>query len=113
MGPEMREDISSLVSSMLHTTTKIDLSRLLSQENVFDASLLRSFLFDLHEDESDFEDFFNDFNIDESFLRGFMAGLIQVVLVERAHGEAMGRFSHAEIVELYDAALAYLMESSV
>jgi len=113
MRQEMREDISSLVSSMLHTNTRIDLSNMLTQENMFDASLLRSFLLDFHEDESDFEDFFSDVEMDESFLRGFMAGLVQSIMIERAHGEVIGRLSHAEFVELYDAACAFLMESSV
>jgi hypothetical protein len=79
MRQEMREDISSLVSSMLHTNTS----------------------------------FFSDVEMDESFLRGFMAGLVQSIMIERAHGEVIGRLSHAEFVELYDAACAFLMESSV
>ena len=64
-------------------------------------------------DESEFEDFFADVEMDESFLRGFMAGLVQSIMIERAHGENIGRLSHAEFVELYDAACAFLMESSV
>jgi hypothetical protein len=68
---------------------------MLTQENMFDASLLRSFLLDFHEDESDLEDFFSDVEMDESFLRGFMAGLVQSIMIERAHGEVIGRLSQA------------------
>ena len=112
-GATMREDISHVISSMLHSNTALDLGRVLTKENTFDAAVLRSFLFDSFSDESDMEDFFSDANLDESFLRGFMAGLIQCLLVERSRGEVMGRPSHADLLKMYDAAAGYMLESSM
>ncbi len=112
MGTAMREDVSSIISSILHTSS-IDLGRMLTQENVFDATILRAFLLDTEGDEGDLADFLSETNIDGSFIRGFMAGLVQGILIERGHGEILGRPSHAEILAIYDAALAHLMESSI
>lgn len=109
----MKEDFSQIISSMLHSNTALDLGRVLTKENTFDAAVLRSFLFDSFSDESDMEDFFSDANLDESFLRGFMAGLIQCLLVERSRGEVMGRPSHADLLKMYDAAAGYMLESSM
>lgn len=111
MGASMREDISSLISAMLHSNATVDLSRMLTQEAMFDASIMRAFLFD--DNEEDRSEFFGDSGIDSTFLRGFMAGVIQVLMVERVHGEVMGRMSHAEVSALYDSARAYLMEYSM
>lgn len=112
-GATMREDISHVISSMLHSNTALDLGRVLTKENTFDAAVLRAFLFDSFNDESDMEDFFADSNLDESFLRGFMAGLVQCLLIEKSRGEVMGRASHADLLRMYDAASAYMLESSM
>lgn len=109
----MKEDISHLVSSMLYSNIASDLSRMLTKENIFDGAVMRAFLMDSCEDDSDMEDFFADMAIDESFLRGFMAGLVQCILIDRSRGETMGKPSHADILSLYDATSAYLLESRV
>jgi len=109
----MREDISSLITSMMQNHSGVDLARMLTQNNMFDAAILRAFLLDLTGDDEDFKEFLDDTQIDSSFIRGFMAGLIQTILVERGHGEIIGRPSHAELLALYDAASAHLMESSL
>ena len=112
-GAKMREDISSLVSSMLHSNIANDLNRILTNENIFDASVLRSFILDTVHDREDADEFFDDMKLDESFIRGFMAGLIQCLLIQRSRNEVMGRPSHADILQLYDASSAYIMESKL
>mgnify|MGYP003111011402 CR=1 FL=1 len=112
MGAKVREDISSIISSMLHTSATADLSRMLTSENMFDAAVLRAFLLD-DSDEEDTREFFKETSINSSFLRGFMAGLIQALMIERGHGEAMGRMSHAEFADIFDAARAYHMENAM
>ena len=112
MGARVREDISSIISNMLHTNPTIDLSHMLTPENMFDAAVLRAFLLD-DSDEEDRREFFSETSIDSSFLRGFMAGLIQALLIERGHGETLGRSSHGEFVDLFDSARAYFMENSM
>lgn len=109
----MREDISSLVSSMLHSNIASDLERILTKENSFDAAVLRSFLLDAFHDTEDTDEFFEDMKLGETFLRGFMAGLIQCLLLQRSRNEVMGRPSHADILQLYDASYAYIMESKL
>ena len=90
------------------------MSRMLTQEHIFDATILRTMLLDfVEEEETDVVEFFHDAKIDESFLRGFMAGMVQTIVVERQHGEVLGRMSHGEIVAIYDAARAFLMEDTV
>lgn len=114
MRADMKEDLSSLLSAMLHTNTNVDMSRMLTQENMFDAAILRTMLLDfVEEEDSDAEEFFHDAKIDETFLRGFMAGLVQVLMIERGHGETIGRKPHAEVVALYDATRAFLMEDTI
>jgi len=110
----MREDISSLISTMLHTNNAIDMSSMLTQENMFDAAILRSMLLDYAEEEdTDAFEFFEDTKIDESFLRGFMAGMVQTILIERSHGEVLGRLSHTDVMMLYEATRAFLMEDGI
>lgn len=113
MGVTMKEDISGLISTMMQTHSDIDLSRMLTQNNMFDAAVLRAFLLDLAGDDDDFREFLEDTQIDNAFIRGFMAGLIQTLLVERGHGERLGRQSHSELLALFDAASAHLIESSI
>ena len=113
MGASMREDISGLISAMIQTHNGVDLSRMLTQNNMFDAAILRAFLLDLTGDDDDFKEFLEDTQIDNSFIRGFMAGLIQSLLIERGHGEMLGRPSHTEFLAIYDAASAHLLESSL
>lgn len=111
MGASVREDISSLINNMLQTHNNVDLSRMLTQENMFDASIMRAFLLD--DSEEDTIQFFDDAGITPAFLRGFMAGLIQALMIERGHGEVMGRMSHAEMSAIFDSARAYLMENGM
>ena len=113
MGVRMKEDISGLISTMMQTHSDIDLSRMLTQNNMFDAAVLRAFLLDQFGDDDDFREFLEDTQIDNAFIRGFMAGLIQTLLVERGHGERLGRQSHSELLALFDAASAYIIESSI
>ena len=109
----MREDINSIVSTMMNTNNVVDLDRVLTKAVCFDAAVMRAFLLDSAEDESDMEEFFNDMSLDDSFMRGFMVGLVQSLLIERSNGEVMGRHSHSEIVEMFDAAAAHSIESSL
>jgi len=114
MGAGVRgEDISGIIASMLHTSNNIDLSRMLTQDNMFDAAVLRAFLLDLSGDDGDLEEFFTETNLDGSFIRGLMAGLVLSLLIQKSHGEALGRPSHAEAVAIYDSAGAYLIESAI
>jgi len=113
MGVRMKEDISGLVAAMIQTNNGVDLSRMLTQNNLFDAAVLRAFLLDLAGDDEDFREFLEDTQIDNAFIRGFMAGLIQALLIERGHGERLGRQSHNEFVALFDASSAHLLESSI
>jgi hypothetical protein len=113
MGATMREDISGLISAMMQTHSGVDLTRMLTQNNIFDAAILRAFLLDLVGDDDDFKEFLEDTQIDNSFIRGFMAGIIQSILIEKGHGEVLGRPSHGELLALYDSASAHLIESSL
>lgn len=113
MGVKMEEDISGIISTMIQNHSGVDLTRMLTQNNMFDAAVLRAFLLDLAGDDGDFQEFLEDTQIDNSFIRGFMAGLIQSLLIERGYGEILGRPSHSEVLALYDAASAHLIESSV
>ena len=45
------------------------------------------------------------------YLRGIMMGLVIALDTEKGHGEHMGRSSHGEILHLFDAANAFLIES--
>ena len=47
----MRDDIDTIIRGMLQTESHVDFSRILTQENMFDASLIRSFLFQAFEEE--------------------------------------------------------------
>ena len=109
----MEEDISGIISTMIQNHSGVDLTRMLTQNNMFDAAVLRAFLLDLAGDDDDFQEFLEDTQIDNAFIRGFMAGLIQSLLIERGHGEMLGRPSHGEFLALYDAASAHLLESSL
>ena len=109
----MREDITGLISAMIQNHNGVDLSSMLSQSNIFDAAILRAFLLDLAGDEEDFQEFLNETEIDNSFIRGLMAGLVQALLIERGHGEGLGRPSHSEFLAIFDAAAAHLIESSL
>ena len=39
----MRDDINMIISAMIHTQNEVDFSRIMTQENMFDASVIRSF----------------------------------------------------------------------
>jgi len=106
----MRDDIDTIIRGMLQTESHVDFSRILTQENMFDASLIRSFLFQAFEEE-EFEE--EMFNLSDDFIRGVLSGLMLAVMVERRNGERMGTRSHAEIVDLYDSGLAYLAEKAI
>ena len=96
----MREDISSIVSATLaamNTNNVVDLDRVLTKAVCFDAAVMRAFLLDSSEDESDMEDFFDDM----SFSGIFKAKNFGI------------RHSHAEIVEMFDAAAAHSIERSL
>jgi hypothetical protein len=106
------EDISRIIASMIQPRNNIDLSRMLTQENMFDAAVLRAFLLDLT-DDGDLEEFFAETNLDGAFVRGLMAGLVLSILIQKTHGEILGRPSHAEVAAIFDCAGAYLIESAI
>ena len=45
------------------------------------------------------------------YLKGIMMGFVIALDTEKFHGESMGRNSHGEILHLFDAANAFLIES--
>ena len=112
MGEMMREDISSILSAMYHTHHNYDLSYLLSPAHISEGNFIRTVL-----------DYFTDPDEDEEidsvivekmnpeYLRGIMMGLVIALDTEKGHGEHMGRSSHGEILHLFDAANAFLIES--
>lgn len=110
MVEQMRDDIDTIIRGMLKTDSQVDFSRILTQENMFDASLIRSFLFQAFEEE-EFEE--EMFILSDDFIRGVLSGLMLAVMVERRNNERMGTRSHAEIVDLYDSGLAYLAEKTI
>jgi len=110
MVEQMRDDIDTIIRGMLKTDSQVDFSRILTQENMFDASLIRSFLFQAFEEE-EFEE--EMFILSDDFIRGVLSGLMLAVMVEKRNNERMGTRSHAEIVDLYDSGLAYLAEKTI
>ena len=110
MGSKVREEFSTLLAALNHNAQHVDLSRVLSVENSFDATLIRGFLIEAFQDD----DFDTDMiALSDEFVRGVLSGLCLCLSVERKHGEKMGRSSHAEMVHLYDSGMAYLTEKAL
>lgn len=106
----MRDDINMIISAMIHTQNEVDFSRIMTQENMFDASVIRSFLLQAFE-EDEFEEDMLD--LSDDFIRGVLTGLSLSLMTQRMHSEPMGSPSHSDIVDMYDSGLAYLTEKAV
>ena len=106
----MRDDIHTIVSAMMHNNRGLDFSRIMTQENMFDASLIRSFLLQAF-DEEEFED--EMLELSDDFIRGVLSGIVLSLMVKRTTGEPMGTPSNAELIDLYDSGVAYITENKV
>tara|TARA_R100001460_G_scaffold13125_1_gene29741 strand:+ start:7432 stop:7773 length:342 start_codon:yes stop_codon:yes gene_type:complete len=110
MVGKMRDDIHTIVSAMMHNNRGLDFSRIMTQENMFDASLIRSFLLQAF-DEEEFED--EMLELSDDFIRGVLSGIVLSLMVKRTTGEPMGTPSNAELIDLYDSGVAYITENKV
>jgi len=110
MVGKMRDDIHTIVSAMMHNNRGLDFTRIMTQENMFDASLIRSFLLQAF-DEEEFED--EMLELSDDFIRGVLSGIVLSLMVKRTSGEPMGTPSNAELIALYDSGIAYITENKV
>ncbi len=110
MVGKMRDDINMIISAMLHTENHVDFSRILTRENMFDASIIRSFLLQAL-DEEEFEEDMLD--VSDDFVRGIVSGLMLSIMIQKRNNEPLGSPSHADIVDLYDCGIAYLAEKAI
>ncbi len=110
MVGKMRDDIHTIVSAMMHNNRGLDFTRIMTQENMFDASLIRSFLLQAF-DEEEFED--EMLELSDDFIRGVLSGIVLSLMVKRTSGEPMGTPSNAELIDLYDSGIAYITENKV
>lgn len=112
MGEMMREDISSILSAMYHTHHNYDLSYLLSPAHISESNFIRTVLdYFTDPDEDEEMDEVIAERLSPEYLKGIMMGMVIALDTEKFHGEVMGRSSHGEILHLFDAANAFLLES--
>jgi hypothetical protein len=114
MGAMVKEDISSILSSVLRNPYHVDLTDMLTPAHITEAAFVRSALSYFTDPDEDYEEVEESKAVAErlnpDYVRGIMVGLIMTLDIENMYGEALGRHSHTEVLNTFNSANAYLLE---